>query len=196
MPGPETLLPTLLATLAYLLGSVPTAVLVCRSMGLADPREQGSRNPGTTNVLRQGNRTAAVLTLLGDVSKGAIAVNLARYAELGSTQTGLCALAVLLGHIYPLFGRMRGGKGVATTFGLCLALSPPLGLIALGVWLLLAAIGKTASLASVGTALVTPLATFMLLPEQFAAISLICLLLVLRHRDNIRRLLRGLEHRL
>lgn len=196
MPGPETLLPTLLAALAYLLGSVPTAVLVCRSMGLADPRELGSRNPGTTNVLRQGNRTAAVLTLLGDVSKGAIAVSLARYAELSSMQTGLCALAVLLGHIAPLFGRMRGGKGVATTFGLCLALSPPLGLIALAVWLLLAAIGKTASLASVGTALVTPLATFILLPEQFVAISLICLLLVLRHRDNIRRLLRGVEHRL
>ncbi|WP_020681703.1 glycerol-3-phosphate 1-O-acyltransferase PlsY [Marinobacterium rhizophilum] len=196
MPGSDTLLPTLIAAFAYLLGSVPTAVLVCHAMGLEDPRQLGSGNPGTTNVLRQGNRTAAILTLLGDVAKGVIAVSLARHAELGTAQTGLCALAVLLGHIFPLFGYMRGGKGVATTFGLCLALSPPLGLLALGIWLVLAAIGKTASLASVGTALVTPLATYILLPEHLGAIALICLLLIVRHRDNIRRLLKGTEHRL
>lgn len=196
MPGPDTFFPVLIAAFAYLLGSVPTAVLVCRAMGLADPRRLGSGNPGTTNVLRQGNRTAAVLTLLGDIAKGALAVSLARHAGLDPNQTGLCALAVLLGHVYPLFGYMRGGKGVATTFGLCLALSPPLGLVALGVWLLLAAIGKTASLASVGTALITPLASYMLLPEQLLTLSLASLLLVLRHRDNISRLLRGVEPRL
>ncbi|WP_255856432.1 glycerol-3-phosphate 1-O-acyltransferase PlsY [Marinobacterium rhizophilum] len=189
-------MPLLIAVAAYLLGSVPTAVLVCHAMGLADPRRLGSGNPGTTNVLRQGNRTAAVLTLLGDVAKGALAISLAQRAGLSPNQTGACAVAVLLGHIFPLLGYMRGGKGVATTFGLCLALSPPVGLLALGTWLLLAAIGKTASLASVGTALVTPLATYLLLPEQQLAISLICLLLVLRHRDNISRLLRGVEPRL
>jgi glycerol-3-phosphate acyltransferase PlsY len=196
MPGPDALLPTLIAVLAYLLGSIPTAVLVCRAMGLADPRQLGSGNPGTTNVLRQGNRRAAALTLLGDVSKGLVAIALARFAELGVTQTGFCALAVMLGHIYPLFGRIRGGKGVATTFGVCLALSPPLGLVALTFWLLLAVIGKTASLASVGTALFTPLAAWLLLPDQLATISLMCLLLIARHHDNIARLLNGEEHRL
>jgi acyl phosphate:glycerol-3-phosphate acyltransferase len=196
MPEPDTLFPLLIAAIAYLLGSVPTAVLVCHAMGLADPRRLGSGNPGTTNVLRQGNRTAAVLTLMGDVAKGALAVSLALRTGLTPNQTGLCALAVLLGHIFPLLGYIRGGKGVATTFGLCLALSPPLGLLVLGAWLLLAAIGKTASLASVGTALVTPLATYLLLPEQLTAISLICLLLIVRHCDNIARLLRGVEPRL
>lgn len=196
MPGPDTSLTALILALAYLLGSIPTAVLVCHSMGLADPRQQGSGNPGTTNVLRLGNRPAAVLTLLGDMLKGALAIALAQWAELDDTETGLCGLAVMLGHLYPLFGRMRGGKGMATLLGVCLALSLPVGLIALASWLLLALIGKTASMASIGTAVVTPLATELLLPQQFTIIVLMCLLLIMRHRDNIRRLLNGEERRL
>ncbi|MFC6669697.1 glycerol-3-phosphate 1-O-acyltransferase PlsY [Marinobacterium aestuariivivens] len=196
MSGPEALLPTLMLALAYMLGSIPTAVLVCHSMGLADPRQQGSGNPGTTNVLRLGNPVAALLTLLGDVAKGVLAIGLATWSGLTAQDTGFCGLAVILGHLYPLFGRMRGGKGVATTFGVLLTLSPALGLIALLTWVLIALLGKTASLASVGTALVTPLATWLLMPAQLGTMILICLLLILRHRDNIRRILDGNERRL
>ncbi|MBY4676062.1 glycerol-3-phosphate 1-O-acyltransferase PlsY [Marinobacterium sp. CAU 1594] len=190
------LLGALLLLLAYLAGSLPSAILVCNSMGIADPRQQGSGNPGTSNVLRIGNRRAAGFTLLGDMTKGALAVLLARWLEQPLAVQGLCALAALLGHLYPLFADFRGGKGVATLLGTSLALCWPLGLLQLGFWLLLFLLGRIASLASIGTALITPLLSWLLVPELFDLLSLTSLLLLARHQQNIRKLIDGREFRL
>lgn len=196
MPGSDALFSAPWLALSYLLGCIPTAVVVCRTMGVADPRQQGSGNPGATNVLRIGGTVPAILTLLGDLAKGASAIALAYWAELTQFMTGLCGIAVILGHLFPGLGRQRGGKGMATTFGVLLALSPTLGLMALVTWGLLALLSKTASVASIGTALVTPLATWLLMPGLLGIILLISLLLILRHRDNIQRILAGEERRL
>lgn len=182
-----------LISLAYLLGSIPTALVVCNSMGIADPRQQGSGNPGATNVLRIGNRVAALLTLLGDIAKGAVVVLAARWLEQPSLILGFCALAAVLGHLYPLFGAYRGGKGVATTLGCTLALSWPVMLIQAGVWTLVFLLSRTSSLASLIMALSTPLAAWYFAPELLSALVLISLLMIARHRSNIERLLHGRE---
>ena len=140
-------LPSLVALLlAYLIGSISFAVLVSRTMGLSDPRSYGSGNPGATNVLRSGNKLAAILTLVGDAAKGAVAVLLAQAfaARFGFTALVItCAgLAAFIGHLYPVFHRFQGGKGVATAAGVLLALSPALGLCTLGTWLLVAVITR------------------------------------------------------
>ncbi|GGO85235.1 glycerol-3-phosphate acyltransferase [Marinobacterium nitratireducens] len=185
-----------LLALSYLLGCIPTAVVVCRALGIADPRRHGSGNPGATNVLRLGGPLAALLTLFGDLAKGASAVFLAYWAELTQFMAGLCGVAAVIGHLFPAFGQRHGGKGMATTFGVLLALSPSLGIVALASWVLIALLSKTASLASITTALVTPLATWLLLPGLLGAVLLISALLILRHHDNIQRLLAGEERRL
>ena len=137
---------------AYLLGSVPFAILSSRLFGLADPRSYGSKNPGATNVLRSGNKLAALVTLVGDSAKGALAVILAQvYGSpigLGASFVVLVSLAVFLGHIYPVFLRFKGGKGVATAAGILLALDPMLGLATLATWLLVAFASRYSSLAA------------------------------------------------
>ncbi len=183
----------LLVGFAYLLGAIPTAVLVCHSMGIADPRQQGSGNPGATNVLRIGNRQAALLTLIGDIGKGAAAVGIALWAELSQTLLGLCALAAVLGHIYPFYNLQRGGKGVATTLGGCLVLSWPLALCQLASWLLVIAMTRISSLASLALALLTPLYAWLWLPELTGILSLIALLLIGRHSRNLSNLRRHRE---
>ena len=147
-------------------------------------------------MLRIGGAIPAILTLLGDLAKGASAIALAYWAELTQLMSGLCGIAVILGHLFPALGRRRGGKGMATTLGVLLALSPALGLVALVTWGLLALLSKTASVASIGTALVTPLAAWLLVPGLLGVMLLISLLLILRHRDNIQRILAGEERRL
>ncbi|WP_432697818.1 glycerol-3-phosphate 1-O-acyltransferase PlsY [Marinobacterium sp. YM272] len=196
MQEPLTSTAALVVGLGYLLGSLPTAVLVCHSMGIADPRQQGSRNPGATNVLRIGNPTAAVLTLLGDLSKGAAAVGAGLLAGLSGPALALSALAAVLGHLYPIQGMRHGGKGVATTLGGCLVLSPPLALSQIGSWLLIFATTRISSLASVLTALLTPLYAWFLLPEMLGTLTLISLLLVGRHARNIRNLISRHEPKL
>ncbi|WP_417579799.1 glycerol-3-phosphate 1-O-acyltransferase PlsY [Nitrincola sp.] len=191
----DSLLEPALISLAYLLGSVPTALLVCNSMGIADPRQQGSGNPGATNVLRIGNRVAAVLTLLGDSSKGALAVYLAVITQQSPGIIGLCALAAVLGHLFPLLGAYRGGKGIATFLGCSLVLSWPLMLAQLLSWLLVASVTRIASLASVMMALITPLLALLLAPQLLSPMSLISLLLIARHRLNLVRLFKGQEDR-
>lgn len=191
----DSLLEPALISLAYLLGSVPTALLVCNSMGIADPRQQGSGNPGATNVLRIGNPVAAALTFLGDSGKGALAVSIAIMTEQPSGITGLCALAAVLGHLFPMFGAYRGGKGIATFFGCMLLLSWPLLLIQLSCWLILAGTTRIASLASVVMALITPLLAWWLTPELLSPLALIALLLIARHRLNLVRLFQGQESR-
>jgi len=182
-----------LVLLAYLAGSLPSAVLVCHSMGIADPRQQGSRNPGASNVLRIGNRRAAAYTLLGDAGKGALAVLVARWLGQPQEIQSLCGIAALLGHMFPVFSPFHGGKGVATGLGIALASSWPLALVLMLCWAMVMAFSKIASLASISTAFATPLLTLWLTPDQLILYSSISLLLLLSHWRNIQRLLRGEE---
>lgn len=194
MPELE-LLNALMVAAAYLLGSVPSAILVCHCMGIADPRQQGSRNPGASNVLRIGNRKAAFFTLIGDIGKGWCAVSLPQWMDLENNVVNWCALAVLLGHLFPLFARFSGGKGVATAVGICLALSIPLGIIQMVLWGVLISIGRIASLASIGCALISPLVAWLVQPSLMIPVLLISMLLLYTHRENIRRLVKGAESR-
>ncbi len=187
---------------AYLLGSVSFAVVVSRLFGLADPRSYGSGNPGATNVLRSGSRAAAALTLLGDAAKGAVAVWLVRaYGPqfgVGEFGAALAALAAFTGHLYPVYHRFRGGKGVATFLGALLALQPVAGLAACASWFVMALAARYSSLASITSALIAPAAVFWLTgtAEVAIVIAAMSLLLIGRHRANIGNLLAGKERRI
>ena len=187
---------------AYLLGSVSFAVLTSRAFGLPDPRTYGSHNPGATNVLRSGKKAAAVLTLLGDAAKGWLAVLLAmRFGPHDENYFALVAmvvLAVFLGHVFPVFLRFKGGKGVATALGVLLALNAALGLAALATWLLMAAVFRYSSLSALAAAIGAPVYAFLLdLPHEWVLASFIMsLLLIWRHKGNIRNLLAGRESRI
>ncbi len=197
-----TLLPWLAIVLAYLVGSISFAVLVSRAMGLEDPRSYGSGNPGATNVLRTGNRRAAILTLLGDAAKGWVAVFAARLLAVplgfGEWTIAAVALAVFLGHLYPVFFRFRGGKGVATAAGVLLAISPVLGVATLVLWLAVAAAFRYSSLAALLAALFAPLCHAFLFGAGpiSIAILLMSMLLIWRHRANIGKLIAGTESRI
>ena len=203
---PTTL--TLLTTLAaYLIGSLSFAVLVSRSMGLADPRSYGSGNPGATNVLRSGSKKAAIATLVLDAAKGWLPVFLVRVFGpahgLGETAVALAGLAAFLGHLYPVFFRFQGGKGVATALGVLLGVAPLLGLATALTWLIVAVFFRYSSLASLVAAVFAPffavLGGGVAWPHSTAvalAIAVMALLLVWRHRLNIQRLLAGKESRL
>jgi glycerol-3-phosphate acyltransferase PlsY len=194
---------TALAILAaYLLGSVSFAVVVSRAMGLADPRTYGSKNPGATNVLRTGNKAAAVLTLVGDALKGWFAVWLVqRYGPalgIGDWGVALAGVAVFLGHLYPVYFGFKGGKGVATAAGVIVALNPWLGLAAGATWLIIAFFFRYSSLASLIAAV---FAVFYSafgwgFDERFVALAIIAGLVVFRHQGNIRNLVAGKEHRI
>jgi glycerol-3-phosphate acyltransferase PlsY len=193
-----------LIPLAYLLGSVSFAVVVSKVMGLPDPYTHGSKNPGATNVLRTGNKMAAALTLLGDAAKGWAAVMIAR-AVLGdpinpntNLLLGLVAIAVFLGHLYPIFHGFKGGKGVATAAGILFAISWVLGLATLGTWLIVAFFMRYSSLAALSAATFAPLYfTFLFGVQPMSlAILVMSLLLIYRHRSNIRNLMNGTETRL
>jgi acyl phosphate:glycerol-3-phosphate acyltransferase len=191
-----------LALISYLIGSLPFAVIVSRALGLPDPRSYGSGNPGATNVLRTGRKLAALLTLLGDGGKGWLAVFLAtRYAvDYGAGGTGVaaCAIAVFLGHVFPVFLGFRGGKGVATAGGALLAIDPWLGLAALATWLVVAIVCRYASLASMVAAMAAPAyAYFVPLPaSEVLALVLIGAVIVWRHKGNIVKLAAGEERRI
>ena len=190
--------------LAYLIGSISFAVIVSQAMGLADPRSYGSKNPGATNVLRSGNKLAAILTLLGDAFKGWLAVFLvghfgARF-DLGDEVQALAALAVFIGHLYPVFFRFKGGKGVATAAGVLLAINPVLGLATAATWLIIAVFLRYSSLAALISALFAPLFFFFMVgtteSAELAAIFVMSALLIYRHSANIGKLLQGKESRL
>lgn len=188
--------------LAYLAGSISFAVVVSRLMGLADPRSYGSRNPGATNVLRSGNRGAAVLTLVLDTLKGYVPVLLAlwvgpRYG-IGETTAAWVGLAAFLGHLWPVFFRFKGGKGVATAAGVLMGLNPGLGVATLVTWAVVAFFFRYSSLAAIVAAVFAPFYQLLIWgPEPaIAAIVPMSLLLVWRHEGNIRKLLAGTESRL
>jgi len=183
---------------AYLLGSVSFAVITSKLFGLADPRTYGSGNPGATNVLRSGKKAAAALTLFGDAAKGWLAVFLAIQFALSDMQIALVALAVFLGHVFPVFLRFKGGKGVATALGVLLALNVWLGMGGLATWLLIAAVFRLSSLAALVAAVATPVYAILLgLPREWVLASgIMSLLLVWRHKRNIQNLLAGKESRI
>jgi glycerol-3-phosphate acyltransferase PlsY len=192
----------LFAVAAYLIGSVSFAVVVSRVMGLADPRTYGSGNPGATNVLRSGNKKAAIFTLLGDAAKGWFAVWLAQRLApqfgVGDTGIALVTVAVFLGHLYPVFHRFVGGKGVATAAGVLLALNPWLGLATLATWIIIAGFFRYSSLAALVSALFALFYYVLLFGFDWiaGAIAVMSVLLIARHRANITKLLAGKESRI
>lgn len=183
---------------AYLLGSVPFAMLSSRVFGLADPRTYGSGNPGATNVLRSGNKTAALFTLLGDALKGWVAVFAAQRLGYSDTVVGLVALAVFFGHLYPVFLKFKGGKGVATAAGVLLALDPLLGLAVLGTWLFAAFAFRYSSLAAVLAAALAPVYAVLMHggDGQTLVVAVLGLALIGKHWPNIQRLLAGQESKI
>lgn len=188
--------------LAYLVGSLSFAVIVSRAMGLSDPRSYGSGNPGATNVLRSGNKAAALLTLAFDALKGYLPVLAALMLQprfgWGETTVGFVGLAAFLGHLWPVFFRFQGGKGVATAAGVLLALNPMLGLATLGTWIIIAAFSRYSSLAAIVSAAFAPFYQLLIwgASPMVLAITVMSLLLVWRHEANIRKLLAGTESRL
>jgi acyl phosphate:glycerol-3-phosphate acyltransferase len=188
--------------IAYGVGSLSFAVIVSRAFGLADPRSYGSRNPGATNVLRSGHRAAAVITLMLDALKGYVPVWLAIWLAprfgFGLTTIAAVGLAAFVGHLWPVFFRFEGGKGVATAAGVLMAFNPWLGLATLATWGIMAAFFRYSSLASIAAALFAPFYQLLIWePSPLAlAIAAMSLLLVWRHSANIRKLLAGTESKL
>lgn len=180
---------------AYLIGSIPFAIIVCKLWGLPDPRERGSKNPGATNVLRFGSKLPAVVTLLLDGLKCFVPVYLALYFELGQALSLAIMLLVIVGHVWPVFYGFRGGKGVATTVGGYLALSWSFALSLLGVWLTVVLLSRISSLAAIITALLSPVLAWLFFADSTAVIYtlIIAIILIWRHKDNIVRLYHGRE---
>jgi acyl phosphate:glycerol-3-phosphate acyltransferase len=188
----------LLTVCAYFLGSLSTAIIVCKVLGVADPREVGSRNPGATNVLRYAGKGPAAATLLGDAGKGVIPVVVGHALGITSPGLSLVALAAFLGHLYPVYYAFRGGKGVATFIGVNLAFDPWIGLTFIAVWLSMALIMRYSSLAALTAAAATPFTAFWLgEPPMSVAVSFIMVMLMFwRHRTNISKLISGTEKRI
>lgn len=182
--------------LAYLGGSISSAILVSRLYRLPDPREHGSHNPGTTNVLRLGGRWAALWVLICDMLKGTLPVYLAWYLKLPPFTLGLIGVAACLGHMYPLFFHFRGGKGVATALGTMMPIGLDMGAMMLATWLLVLLGSGYSSLAALIAALLAPLYTYWLKPEYTLPVSMLCCLIIYRHHENIHRLLNGQEDRI
>ena len=184
--------------IAYLIGSISSAVLVSRWMRLPDPRSLGSGNPGATNVLRTGNKKAAALTLSGDLFKGLLPVLLGRWLQFDITLLCLIGLAAIIGHMYPVFLRFKGGKGVATTLGVLLGINWLLGLIWIVVWISVAKIFRYSSLAALLATGSLPIVSWLIdLPQSVVLFTIIIsVLIVWRHRNNIKKLLDGTESRI
>ncbi|MEY6433691.1 glycerol-3-phosphate 1-O-acyltransferase PlsY [Thioalkalicoccus limnaeus] len=188
----------LLVGAAYLLGSVSSAIIVCRLMGLPDPRTEGSNNPGATNVLRIGGKKAAAITLLGDSLKGLLPMLVGHLFGVGPEGLALIGVAAFVGHLYPVFFGFRGGKGVATALGVQIGLYWPIGLTVAAIWLFIAKVMRISSLSALISMALAPVIVWLFWPEPalVAAQILISLLLFWRHRSNIRKLLDGTEGRL
>jgi acyl phosphate:glycerol-3-phosphate acyltransferase len=186
-----------LFAVAYLLGSISSAIIVCRLCALPDPRQQGSGNPGVTNVLRIGGKRAAAMTLLGDFLKGFLPVLLTKLLGMGDTVQAFVALCATLGHVFPVFFRFRGGKGIATIFGITFALSWILGILCAITWLAVAKLSRYSSLAGIVMLVLLPcFSLFLLEPLALVPMLMISALVMWRHRQNITRLMKGEEPKL
>jgi len=180
---------------SYLIGAISFGIVMSHLFSLPDPRTIGSKNPGATNVLRTGKRLAALLTLLGDALKGALTVGLAQYFELSSLMVGLIAIATLIGHVFPIYYGFKGGKGVATAAGILFMFSWVMGLTVLGIWLGVFFIWRYSSLAAIIAGSLSPVIGFFYGIDfyELIASSVIALILILRHMENIKRLIDGTE---
>lgn len=187
-----------LAIAAYLIGSLSAAVIVCKVLRLPDPRTQGSRNPGATNVLRFGGKKAAAIVLAGDTLKGLLPMLIAKLLHVDDNVLAAVGLAAFLGHLYPLFFGFQGGKGVATALGVLLGVAWPVALAAVATWLMVAKVFRISSLAALTAALLTPVFFWLdHAPQPLLIMSwVISLLLLWRHRGNIQRLITGEEGRI
>lgn len=187
-----------LIVFGYLLGSISSAIIVCKLLRLPDPRTFGSNNPGATNVLRHGSKVAAGITLVGDMLKGVIPVVIAHAVGADNLTLALVASAAFLGHLYPVFFRFQGGKGVATMLGALLALQFWAGLATCGVWLFMAFVVKISSLSALVATATAPLWIWLLTrsPEITIAVAAMTVLLYWRHRSNIQNLLKGTEDKI
>ncbi len=185
----------LLVPAAYLIGSISSAIIVCRLMRLPDPRGQGSGNPGATNVVRIGGKKAGAITLAGDALKGLIPVLIAQLLDVNSLLLSLVVVAAFIGHLYPVFFNFKGGKGVATSLGVSLGVNVFLGLAILATWLLVYKIGKVSSLSALVAAILAPFYVWLIMGDQYLIITftLTTLLLLWRHKSNIQKLLQGTE---
>jgi len=188
----------ILPVFGYLLGSISAAIVTARLLGLKDPREVGSRNPGATNILRYGGKLAAVAVLLGDALKGVLAVLVARFVTDDPWTIALTGGAAFLGHLYPVFFHFRGGKGVATAFGVWLAIAPITGVLMLVTWAAMAALFRYSSLAALVAIAAGPLYLWWLapVPAFLWVMAAMALLLFYRHRTNIASLLAGRESKI
>lgn len=178
---------------AYLLGSISSAVLICRVLRLPDPRTVGSNNPGATNVLRVGGKGAAASVLLCDMLKGTIPVWLGYYLNIDPIILGVVAIAACLGHMYPIFFHFKGGKGVATALGAIAPIGFDLTGMIMATWLVMAFLFRYSSLAAIVTVLLVPFYAWLVKPQYTLPVAMLCCLIVLRHHQNIRRLLDGSE---
>jgi len=180
---------------AYFIGSISSAIIICRLMGLPDPREQGSGNPGATNVMRFGGKKAAAITLLGDLLKGLIPVYIANLSGVSIGLLAIIGLAAFIGHLYPVFFKFKGGKGVATSIGVLLGFSWLLGFAFIGTWLLIYKVGKISSLSALCASFVSPVYAWFIVGDVsiVGASTLMMVLLLWRHKSNIQRLLNGEE---
>jgi len=199
--NPDT--PFVISTLLYLLagylpGSVSTAIITCRLMGLPDPRSVGSNNPGATNVLRHGGKKAAIITLIGDMLKGLLPVAVVSTLDANPTAIALTGAGALLGHIYPVYYGFRGGKGVATFYGALLGFNWPSGLGALAIWGLAALFTKISSLSALTSILTAPVMTWYFTgsKELTTTVALMAVLIYWRHRSNIMNIIHGKENRI
>lgn len=179
---------------AYLFGSISSAIVTCKLMGLPDPRTEGSKNPGATNVLRIGGKKAAIFTLIGDILKGVIPVAVAKWYGFDVLSLSVITFATFFGHLYPIFFGFQGGKGVATAFGCYITLAWPIGVALAITWLVIAVLFRYSSLAAILTALCAPFYAWYFTNWDYTIMScFISALLIYRHRGNIRKLLKGKE---
>jgi glycerol-3-phosphate acyltransferase PlsY len=189
------MLDIILVLVGYVVGSISCAILVCRAIGAPDPRSTGSRNPGATNVLRVAGKKAAAATLVGDSLKGLLPLLAGRWLGADHAMLAMIGMAAFLGHLYPIFFGFRGGKGVATLIGVLLGLAWPLGLIFIAIWLLMAKVFRISSLSAlIASLMMPPVGYAFALPTSYlVTISIMVVLLLWRHRSNIRNLLNGGE---
>jgi len=185
----------LLVPVAYLIGSISSAIIICRLMGLPDPRELGSGNPGATNVMRIGGKKAAAITLLGDLLKGLIPLYAANLLGVSVELLAITGLAAFMGHLYPVFFKFKGGKGVATSIGVLLGFSWFLGFAFIGTWLLIYKMGKISSLSALCASVLSPVYAWFIVGDGFivGASTVMMVFLLWRHKSNIQRLLNGEE---
>nr|WP_220348208.1 glycerol-3-phosphate 1-O-acyltransferase PlsY [Thalassotalea euphylliae] len=179
--------------IAYLLGSISSAILICRLLGLPDPRSTGSKNPGATNVLRISNKATAATVLLLDVLKGTLPVWGAYFMGVEPIWLGVVGMAACLGHMFPIFFELKGGKAVATAFGVLVPIGIDLGVLLLLTWIIVAKSTRYSSLAAIVTVLLAPLYVWLLKPLYVYPVLMLSALIVIRHKDNISRLIKGTE---